>query len=51
MSPSSMNAPSTSCRCGSDPQIPVEVIRTIASVGCSIVGSETVSTRTSRFPW
>ena len=28
----------------------VEVTRMIASVGCWIVGSGTVSTRTSRFP-
>ena len=34
----------------SDPQIPVDVILTIASVGSSIAGSGTVSTRTSRFP-
>ena len=33
------------------PQIPVEVTRTIASVGCSMRGSGTLSTRTSRRPW
>src|SRR5436305_1573704 len=30
--------------------MPVDMIRTIASVGCSIDGSGTVSTRTSRLP-
>src|ERR1700712_1568994 len=30
--------------------MPVDVIRTIASVGASMVGSGTVSTRTSRLP-
>src|SRR3954454_5154252 len=30
--------------------MPVEVIRTIASVGCSMAGSGTLSTRTSRRP-
>src|ERR1700761_1975619 len=30
--------------------MPLEVTRTIASVGCSIRGSGTVSTRTSRLP-
>ena len=30
--------------------MPVDVMRTIASVGSSIVGSGTVSTRTSRLP-
>src|SRR5215210_3106580 len=49
-SPSSMNGPMTSYRCRSEPQMPVEVIRTIASVGSRIEGSGTVSTRTSRFP-
>ena len=33
-----------------EPQSPVDVIRTIASVGSSIVGSGTFSTRTSRLP-
>src|SRR5215211_1111772 len=50
MSPSAMNGVSTSYRCRSEPQMPVEVIRTIASVGSWIVGSGTVSTRTSRLP-
>src|SRR5215210_7837430 len=50
MLPSLMNAPSTSYRCRSDPQMPLEVTRTIASVGSSIAGSGTLSTRTSRFP-
>jgi hypothetical protein len=40
--------PSTSYRCRSEPQIPVEVISTITSVASWIVGSGTVSTRTSR---
>ena len=31
--------------------MPVDVTRMIASVGASIVGSGTVSTRTSRLPW
>ncbi len=39
-----------SYRWRSEPQIAVVVIRTIASVGFSIVGSGTSSTRTSRFP-
>ena len=38
MSPSFMNGPSTSYRCRSEPQMFVVVIRTIASVGSSIVG-------------
>ena len=41
-SPASMNGPSTSYRCRSDPHSPVEVTRMIASVGCSMVGSGTV---------
>ena len=45
-----MYGPSTSYRCRSDPQIADEVILTIASVGCSIRGSGTSSTRTSRLP-
>ncbi len=50
MSPASMNAPSVSYRCRSDPQIFVLVILMIASVGSSILGSGTSSTRTSRLP-
>src|SRR3954452_13508236 len=50
MSPSPRNAPSTSYRCRSEPQIPVDVTRMIASVGCSIVGSGTLSIRTSWTP-
>src|SRR3954469_8543340 len=49
-SPSSRNGPSTSYRCRSEPQMPLEVIRTITSVGSWIAGSGTVSTLTSRFP-
>ena len=49
-SPSSMKAPSTSYRCRSDPQMPLDVMRTITSVGSWMAGSGTVSTRTSRFP-
>ena len=45
-----MNGPSTSYRCRSEPHSPVDVTRMIASVGSSIVGSGTVSTRTSRLP-
>ena len=33
------------------PQSPVDVTLMMASVGCLIVGSGTVSTRTSRLPW
>src|SRR5947199_6357080 len=50
MSPSCMNIPSTSYRCRSEPQMPLEVIRTTASVGCWMLGSATLSTRTSRLP-
>jgi len=50
MSPSSRKGPSTSYRCRSEPQMPVEVIFTMASVGSWIVGSGTDSTRTSRLP-
>src|SRR3954452_4445091 len=50
VSPSPMNGPITSYRWRSDPQIAVEVIRTIASVGSWICGSGTSSTRTSLFP-
>ena len=50
MSPGVRYGASTSYRCRSEPQIAVEVIRTIASVGSWIVGSGTVSTRTSRLP-
>src|SRR4051812_5579513 len=50
MSPGPMKAPSTSYRCRSEPQMPLDVTRTIASVGCSIVGSGTSSTRTSCVP-
>src|SRR5215211_9274149 len=45
-----MNGPITSYRCRSEPQIPLDVIRTMASVGSSIRGSGTSSTRTSRLP-
>ena len=50
MSPLSMYMPSTSYRCRSEPQIAVEVIRTIASVGSWILGSGTVSTDTFAVP-
>src|SRR5438105_5386895 len=50
MSPLSMNGPRTPYKCRSEPQIAVEVSRTIASVGCSIFGSGTSSTRTSLVP-
>lgn len=50
MSPSPMNGPSASYRCRFERQIPVEVIRTITSVGSLITGSGTVSTRTARLP-
>ena len=50
MSPAVMYGPSTSYRCRSEPQIAVEVILTIASVGSWMVGSGTSSTRTSRLP-
>src|SRR5687768_5112488 len=49
-SPSSRNGPRTPYRCRSEPQIAVDVMRTIASVGCSMRGSGTVSTRTSSTP-
>src|SRR5687767_4166676 len=59
MSPLSRYIPSTSYRCRSEPQIAVDVIRTIASVGSWILGSGTVSTDTldvpcqvsARMPW
>src|SRR5256885_8253684 len=50
MSPSVMNGPSTSYRCRSEPQIPLDVTRMIASLGSWIAGSGTRSTRTSRRP-
>jgi hypothetical protein len=50
MSPSPMKGPSTSYRWRSEPQMPLEVTRMTASVGSSIRGSGTVSTRTSRLP-
>src|SRR6478735_1685786 len=50
MSPGFMYGPSTSYRCRSDPQIADEVTLMIASVGSSILGSGTSSTRTSRLP-
>ncbi len=49
-SPLSMYGPSTRYRCRSEPQIAVEVIRTIASVGSWMVGSGTVSTDTFSVP-
>src|SRR5215204_2735946 len=51
MSPSSMNGARISYRWRSEPQIAVDVTRTIASVGSLIDGSGTSSTRTSRLPW
>ena len=42
--------PKTSYRCRSEPQIADDVTRMIASVGCSIRGSGTSLTRTSRLP-
>jgi hypothetical protein len=50
MSPGSMYIPRTSYRCRSDPQMAVEVIRTIASVGSWMTGSGTVSTDTLPVP-
>src|SRR3954454_3384307 len=50
MSPRSRNAPRVSYRCRSEPQMLVVVTRMIASVGSSIFGSGTSSTRTSRLP-
>ncbi len=50
MSPGVMNGVSTSYRCRSEPHSPVDVMRTTASVGSSIRGSGTSSTRTSRLP-
>src|SRR4051812_8707145 len=50
MSPGLMNAPSTSYRCRSDPQMLVLVTLMIASVGSLITGSGTVSTDTCRRP-
>ena len=49
-SPSCMYGPSTSYRCRSEPQMPLDVIRTIASVDSLSCGSGTHSSRTSRFP-
>src|SRR4051794_15665186 len=49
-SPTVMNGAITSIRCRSEPQIPLDVISTITSVGSWIVGSGTVSTRTSARP-
>ena len=49
-SPLLRNGPSTSYRCRSEPQMPVEVMRTIASVGSSSFGSGTSSIRTFRLP-
>src|SRR6476661_4668471 len=48
MSPGLMNAPSTSYRCRSNPQMFVLVTRMIASLGSLIAGSGTVSTDTFR---
>jgi hypothetical protein len=45
-----MKGPRSSYRCRSDPQIADDVMRTIASVGCSITGSGTSSTVTVRVP-
>ena len=45
-----MNGPSVSYRCRSEPHRPLEVIRTIASLGAWMTGSGTVSTRTSLLP-
>src|SRR3954454_23252489 len=45
-----MKGPRTSYRCRSEPQIPLDVTRMIASVGAWMLGSGTVSTRTSRRP-
>ncbi len=50
MSPGVMNGVSTSYRCRSEPHSPVDVTRMTASVGSSIRGSGTFSTRTSRLP-
>ena len=50
MSPASRNGPNSSYRCRSEPQIAVDVIFTIASVGCSMIGSGTSSTVTFRLP-
>src|SRR3954469_16321022 len=45
-----MNGAMTSIRWRSDPQMPLEVISTMTSVGSSITGSGTVSTLTSARP-
>src|SRR3954452_195650 len=49
-SPTDMKGAITSIRWRSDPQMPLEVISTITSVGSWMVGSGTVSTRTSARP-
>src|SRR5439155_905701 len=50
MSPSVMNGPSTSYRCRSEPQMPLDVTLITASLGSWMAGSGTASTRTSRLP-
>src|SRR5689334_720897 len=50
MSPSPMNGFNVSYRWRSEPHSPLEVIRTIASLGSLRIGSGTSSTRTSRRP-
>ncbi len=50
MSPSDMKGVRTSYRCRSEPQMPVDVTRMMASVGSSIFGSGTSSTDTFRLP-
>src|SRR3989440_4347544 len=50
MSPSVMKGPSTSYRCRSDPQMPLDVTRMTMSSGSWMAGSGTCSPRTSRRP-
>src|SRR2546430_10602263 len=50
MSPSVMKGPSTSYRCRSEPQMPLDVTRMTMSSGSWMAGSGTFSTRTSRRP-
>ena len=49
-SPRSMKGPNSSYRCRSEPQIALDVILTIASVGSWMIGSGTSSTETLRLP-
>ena len=51
MSPAAIDGMKPSYRCRSDPQMAVEVTRTMASRGLRILGSGTCSTRTSCVPY